>query len=154
MKTVKNFQWEWWFSNHHFLWENIILIKNLMHLASDSSGKGKKTEAKMPIWCLFKEYFFFSFCFFFPYVKLERILFVWERVVLSFVFVVGCFQSHIKNEIKIMFSGHHYWLTSVCILFILWFYILSFIANIDTSITVEYKLNENLWSIVHSLFIA
>lgn len=149
MKTVKNFQWEWWFSNHYFLWENIIFIKNLMHLASDSSpGKGKKQKLKCPSDVSLKIFFFFF------YVKLERILFVWERDVLSFVFVVGCFQSHIKNEIKIMFSGHHYWLTSVCILFILWFYILSFIANIDTSITVEYKLNENLWSIVHSLFIA
>lgn len=50
--------------------------------------------------------------------KLERFLSVWEGVALCFVFVAGCFQSHIKNEIKLVFSGHQYWLTFLCILFI------------------------------------
>lgn len=114
MKAVRNFQWELWFSNQHFLWENIIFIKRvqMMHLASKSlPGKWENQKPKCAFEVSWNIFFFLA-------GKLERFLFVWEGVTLCFVFVVGCFQSHIKNEIKVMFSGHQYWLTFLCIVFI------------------------------------
>lgn len=93
--------------------ENIIFIKQvqMMHLGPKSfPGKWEK-QAKMRIWSNLKLFFFF-------WAGKWRELFVWEGVALYFVSAVGCFQSRIKNEIKVMFSGHQYWLTFLCILFI------------------------------------